>query len=548
MSRVRSTSEVNTKNYFQELESILDKYQLKNRPELIWNVDETGITPDHTPPKIVASKGEKPYIITAGRSATTTVIAAGNALGETIPPYIIYKGQRLTEEITKGCLPQTKYVTTPNGWSTSETFQDFIVNHFIKHVQARPCLLLYDGHSTHITVDLIQKAQENNIHMFVLPPHSSHQLQPLDVGIFSPFKAALSTECHKLSHTQIGRQVTRQDLPGLIGNAYKSALTVPNLMSAFRKTGIVPFNPDTILAKPIDSPYKEEPSSRKERANVRTIKLLLTDIDEKVKSSLNTTQEKKRGYIIPTCGAAITESEFLEKLKESKLPENKTPKAVTVKSLAKPDKKESNPKGKVSKSAQNDSKASQSVPKAAKKIPQVDETADVIIKRGNKRPIKRKILTDFQVEPVIRKSTNGNPQKEPKSYKKQKVSDTSVENKTNIIHPNISKNNKTNKENCAPDVIDSQEAGPSNNNRKAWLTFYPSDTDDSTENDDDKCIICNLISPPEFDKQVRQARTVAFLKWGKCDDCLGWVHLKYCSSVTEIEAGVPFKCKNCDLN
>ena len=155
----------------------------------------------------------------------------------------------MTEEITKGCLPQTKYVIAPNGWSTSETFQDFIVNHFIKHVQARSCLLLYDGHSTHITVDLIQNAQENNIHMFVLPPHSSLQLQPLDVEIFSPFKAALSTECLKLSHT--------------------------------RK---VPFNPDTILTKPIDPLYKEVPSFRKERANVRTIKLLLTDIDEKVKS------------------------------------------------------------------------------------------------------------------------------------------------------------------------------------------------------------------------------------------------------------------------
>ena len=158
----------------------------------------------------------------------------------------------MTKEITKGCLPQTWYVTTPNGWSTSKTFQDFIVNHFIKHVQARPCLLLYDGHSTHITVDLIQKAQENNIHMFVLLPHSCHQLQPLDVGLFSPFKAASSTECHKLSHTQIEQQVTREDLPGLIGKAYKPALTVPNIMSAFRKTGIVLFNSDTILTKPIE--------------------------------------------------------------------------------------------------------------------------------------------------------------------------------------------------------------------------------------------------------------------------------------------------------
>ena len=335
ISRVKSTNEVNMKNYFIELEKILTKYDLKNKPEQIWKIDETGISLDHNPPKIVAAKGERPYVVTAGHSANTTVIAAGNALGETIPPYVIYKGQRLTEELTKGCLPQTKYTTTAKGWSTTETFQDFILNHFLVHVQPRPCLLLYDGHSTHVTIDLIEKARENNIHMFVLPPHSSHQLQPLDVGIFSPFKAALSSECHKLTHSQIGRQVIREDLPGLIGAAYNSALTVPNLMSAFRKTGIVPFNPD-IFQRPEETPITDKPKSRKERANVRSIKLLLTDIDQNVESSLNKSLERKRNYVIPTCGAAITENEFLEKLKE---PKNENDTAKDVKSVPKMKKK-----------------------------------------------------------------------------------------------------------------------------------------------------------------------------------------------------------------
>ena len=108
----------------------MTKYNLKNKPEQICNIGETGITLDHNPPKIVATKGERPFVVTAGHSDNTTEIVAGSALGETIPPYVIYKGQRLTENKAKGCLPQTKFITTDNGWSTCETFHDFIFNHF----------------------------------------------------------------------------------------------------------------------------------------------------------------------------------------------------------------------------------------------------------------------------------------------------------------------------------------------------------------------------------------------------------------------------------
>ena len=57
-------SDVNIENYFKEPDKIL-----KNKPGQIWNIDETGITLDHTPPKIVAAKGEKPFVVTAGHSA-----------------------------------------------------------------------------------------------------------------------------------------------------------------------------------------------------------------------------------------------------------------------------------------------------------------------------------------------------------------------------------------------------------------------------------------------------------------------------------------------
>jgi hypothetical protein len=283
LSRVKGSHADNIKGYFEELESVLLKYDLLNKPGCLWNVDETGITLDFPPPKIISGKDDKPFIVSSPKQATTTVIAAGSALGETIPPYVIYKGQRLMSELTTGCLPQTKFAMSKNGWSTAENFLDFFRNHFLVHVKERPCLLLYDGHLTHITQDVINTARQENVHMFVLPPHTSHQLQPLDVGVFGPFKAALATAAHKIIHSEVGRQVLRSDLPSLIASAYKSSMTVPNLQAAFRKTGIVPFNPSAVSCISVNKVITVRPSSRKERKDVRNMKLLLADIDGKVR-------------------------------------------------------------------------------------------------------------------------------------------------------------------------------------------------------------------------------------------------------------------------
>lgn len=163
MARVQGGTNNTMSNYFEELNRFLIKYELQKLLSSIWNFDETGITLDFQPPKIVAGKDQKPFSVTSGRRATTTVIAAGSALGETIPPYIIYKDERLMTELTQGCLPGTKFTMTKNGWSTSVTFLDFFKNHFLPTVKQRPCILLYDGHATHITSDVLEAARKMRV-------------------------------------------------------------------------------------------------------------------------------------------------------------------------------------------------------------------------------------------------------------------------------------------------------------------------------------------------------------------------------------------------
>jgi hypothetical protein len=49
-------------------------------------------------------------------------------------------------------------------------------------------MLFLDGHFSHITLEVVDLARANNITIICIPPHSSHALQPLDVGVFGVAK------------------------------------------------------------------------------------------------------------------------------------------------------------------------------------------------------------------------------------------------------------------------------------------------------------------------------------------------------------------------
>ncbi len=51
-------------------------------------------------------------------------------------------------------------------------------------------MLIVDGHASHEDSRIIDIAQQHKIEILELPPHMTHRLQPLDVGIFGPLQRA----------------------------------------------------------------------------------------------------------------------------------------------------------------------------------------------------------------------------------------------------------------------------------------------------------------------------------------------------------------------
>ena len=90
-----------------------------------------------------------------------------------------------------------------------------------------------DGHGSHVSIDVIELARANDIHLLCLPSHTTHILQPLDVGVFKSFKLNFSKACTRYLAANPGRVITNDRLASLVAEAWPHSFTALNVMSGF---------------------------------------------------------------------------------------------------------------------------------------------------------------------------------------------------------------------------------------------------------------------------------------------------------------------------
>ena len=208
-TRAVAANEETLNQYFDLLEATLTDNQLLDKPSQIFNCDESGFPLDHQGGKLICGKGWKQFCSVASSSRDhITVLACVNAAGNCIPPLIVYDRKNIKREFHTGEIPGTLYGTSAKGWIDAELFEQWFP-HFIRYApSARPLLLLLDGHSSHYQLSLVQKAAENGVIIFCLPPHTTHLIQPLDKTVFGPLKIYWREQCRRFMAQNPGRVVT----------------------------------------------------------------------------------------------------------------------------------------------------------------------------------------------------------------------------------------------------------------------------------------------------------------------------------------------------
>jgi hypothetical protein len=99
---------------------------------------------------------------------------------------------------------------------------------------------------SHITASWIAHCMKNNIILMILPPHSSHLTQPLDVGVFGPLKTLMASALEPLVSTELHRMLKAEWLSAFV-QAHDSALSIQNIKTGFYTAGIRPFNPSKVI-------------------------------------------------------------------------------------------------------------------------------------------------------------------------------------------------------------------------------------------------------------------------------------------------------------
>ena len=486
--RARCASEDSINNYFSELDHILTKYHLKDKPQSIYNIDEKGINTETRPPNVVAGKNYQPQMVMAERSKLVTVIGAGNALGSAIPPFFIFPGQRMLPELMEGKTVGASGTVTASGWSNSDVFRTYMKDHFLKYVQGRngePILVLYDGHRSHIALDLIEWARDNNIILFVLPPHCSHILQPMDIGCFGPLQIIYNQECLTFSRKN-HRTVTRYDVCGLACKAYSTALSPSNLQASFSKAGIHPLKkasevietlgdkitPSKLYCNPGENDNQSaevpnmSPTNAQAHNAVDVCENFFMKAGGKVGEKVENIKKKRRNISNVVAGKAVTEDQTLSCMKQY-IAETKT------------------------------KTSGKSAPKSQKKTPRTS-------------PPQAVMKTPKKLSKSVKKSV-----KSVKSSVKQTV---------------------------RSNLHGSPQPGPSH------INLIPSDVSSSEEEsesqmpDKDKCCVCK-----KFYVRPADVYKIAITNWAECGICGHWVHLAYCTPVRVVRKETHFTCPCCDL-
>ena len=133
------------------------------------------------------------------RGETVTLCAFVNAIGNTVPPCLIFPRKRFYDRMITGAPPGTLGLSSPSGWMTTELFLECL-RHFVKHVRCSKterALLLLDNHESHVSIEATDFCRDNGIILLTFPPHCSHRLQPLDGTVFGPFKTFYYKSCNE---------------------------------------------------------------------------------------------------------------------------------------------------------------------------------------------------------------------------------------------------------------------------------------------------------------------------------------------------------------
>ena len=188
---------------------------------------------------------------------------------------IIFRAENLNFQwIPASIAGDWRFACNSKGWTSNEHGLDWLRHCFEPETREKANgayrLLICDGHDSHITGELIAHCMDNNIILMILPPHTSHLTQPLDVGVFGPLKKVMSRMIAPLISLGVSR-IQKVEWTTAFVHAHEAVFNAQNIQGGFRGAGIFPFKPDKVLHRITLQPMTTTPPPPQNRESTPLI-------------------------------------------------------------------------------------------------------------------------------------------------------------------------------------------------------------------------------------------------------------------------------------
>ena len=231
----------------------------------VYNMDETGVMLSklNSVKVLVGKDNQRGYRGARLKRTTVTAIECVSGDGRCLNPMIIWPASTHRANWITHPTPGWHYAYSESGYTDSYLSLQWLKLVFDPQTKERagqkPRVLICDGFGTHETLEVLEFCFENNIILCRIPSHTSHKLQPCDISVFGPLKAAYRDEVERLERGYIGT-VGKEHFTYLYSPARDRALTSRNIRAGWAKAGLFPFDPDKVLYDiPRSSPALAEP-------------------------------------------------------------------------------------------------------------------------------------------------------------------------------------------------------------------------------------------------------------------------------------------------
>ena len=222
--------------------------------ENVYNMDETGVLlgRSNTVKVLIRNGDRRSSRGTSLKRVLITAVECISAAGQALKPLIIWPASTHRSVWTSHPTPGWHFACSQKGYTNKDISLYWIKHVFDPQTRARangkPRILINDGFGTHESIDIIRFCCENNIVLCRLPSHTSHILQPCDVGLYGPLKTAYREQVDLLHRGGAG-MVGKQHFTLLYSRARDNALTKRNALAAWEGSGLWPLNPERVLPR-----------------------------------------------------------------------------------------------------------------------------------------------------------------------------------------------------------------------------------------------------------------------------------------------------------